>query len=113
MEEGEVDGKEMFVADQHAAELTEPGISAFGLPASLVAPQFPSILVFPLLVVLPVERDQLNASPFPSLPQRIGVVAAVGDYSLRCHGLPLRRGRDKQDECTKVVLKPWEEAFAA
>jgi len=80
MEEGTVNGKQMFVTDQHAAELTEPSVRAFDLPAPFVASQFPAILVSPLLVVLPVGRDQLDASPFPSLSQRIGVVTPVRDH---------------------------------
>lgn len=37
MEEGQVNGEEMVVADQDAAELTEPCIGTLDLPASFVA----------------------------------------------------------------------------
>lgn len=68
----------MLVANQQATELTELRIGALHNPAAHVSPQLPSILVAPLLVVLPVGRDQVDAAFLQSLPQRVGVVAAVG-----------------------------------
>jgi len=115
MEKGTVNGKQMFVANQHAAELTEPGIGAFDLPAPFVASQFPAILVSPLFVVLPVGCDQLDASAFPSLPQRIGVVTAVGDHALGFLPRPafaprdadlLERGVRKRNFCRRGAFQP-------
>lgn len=105
----------MFVTDQHAAELTEPSVGAFDLPASFAASQFPAILVPPLLVVLPVGRNQLDASPFPSFSQRVGVVAAVGDHSLWFLPRPafaprntdlFERGVRKRNFCRRGTFQP-------
>ena len=71
------------MTNQQSAELPEPGVGSFHDPAALVAPQLAPIFVAPLLVVLPVRRDQFDASLLQSLAQRIGVVAAVGDHALR------------------------------
>jgi hypothetical protein len=70
----------MFMANEQSAELSQPGVCAFDNPAPFVASQFSTIFVFPLLVVLPVRRDQLDAAPPLSLPQWIGVVAPVRDH---------------------------------
>jgi hypothetical protein len=115
MEEGEVKGEQMVVTDQYAAELTKPSISSFNLPASFVASQFPRILVTALFVVLPVLSDQVDASPFPSLPQRVGVVTAFGDHPLRLlPRLPLasrdadfvERGVRKRNFCRRGTFQP-------
>jgi len=115
MEEGAVDGKKMIVADQHAAELTEPGIGSLNLPASFVAPQFPPIFVFPRLVVLPIRSNQFDASPFPSLPQRVGIIAAISDHSLGFLPWPALRPRDtdffergirKRNFCRRGTFQP-------
>jgi hypothetical protein len=70
----------MFMANEQSAGLSQPGVGAFDNPAAFVASQFPTIFVFPLLVVLPVRRDKLDAAPPPSLPQWIGVVTPVRDH---------------------------------
>ena len=72
----------MVMTNQQTTELTKQRFAAFDDPAPLVASQFPAILVAPLLVVLPVGCNQFDASPFPSLPKRSGVVAAVCDHSV-------------------------------
>jgi hypothetical protein len=69
MEEGTVDGKQMFVTDQHAAELTEPSVGAFNLPAPFVASQFPAILVSPFFVDSEAEPtcETSSTSHFPKM----------------------------------------------
>jgi hypothetical protein len=115
MEEGEVDGKEMFVADQHAAELTKPSVGAFDLPASFVASQFPAILIFPHLVVVPIGSNQFDAALFPSFPQWIGVIPTVGDYPLGLLSRPafgpgdadfVERGVRKRNFCRRGTFQP-------
>ncbi len=71
----------MLMANQQAAKLSEPCIGSFHNPAPEVAPEFASIFVKPFLVVLAVGHNQLDASLVQSLPQGIGVVAAVSDYA--------------------------------
>ena len=71
----------MLMADQQAAELTEPGVGSLHNPAALITPQFAAIFVAPSLVVLPVGRNQFNPSLFQALTQGVGVVAAVGDHA--------------------------------
>jgi len=94
MEEGQVDAEPMLVTNQYAPELPQPSVGAFDLPAPFAASQFPAILISPLLVVFPVGCDQLDASPFPSLPQWIGIVAAVSDHSFRLLPRPAFGSRD-------------------
>ncbi len=52
----------MLMTNQQPAELAEPGVGSLHDPAALITPQFASIFVAPLLVVLPVRRDQFDAS---------------------------------------------------
>jgi hypothetical protein len=73
----------MFMANQQASELAEPGVGSLHNPAALITPQFAPIFVAPSLVVFAVGRNQFNPSLFQSLTQWVGVVGAVGDYALR------------------------------
>jgi len=72
----------MLMTNQQPAELTEPGVGSLHNPAALVTPQLASVFIAPLPVVLPVGRNQFDASPFQPLAQRVGVIAPVGDYAL-------------------------------
>jgi hypothetical protein len=78
----------MFMANQQPAELSQPRMGGFDDPAPFVAAQFAAILVPPLLVVLPIGRNQFDPSPLPSLAQRVGVVTPVGDHPLRLLSRP-------------------------
>jgi hypothetical protein len=71
------------MSNQQSSKLTEPGVRAFNDPASFVAPQLATIFVLPQLVVGAVGHDQLDAAFGESFAQRVGVVGAVCDYSLR------------------------------
>ena len=73
----------MLMTNQQAAKLAEPGVGSFHDPAAPITPQFAPIFVAPLLIVLPVRRDQFNASLLQPLTQRVRIVAAVGDHPLR------------------------------
>jgi hypothetical protein len=72
----------MFMTDEQSSELSQPGIPAFDNSAPFVASQLPTIFVSPLLFVVPVRRDQLDAASLPSLPQWIGIVHPVDDHPL-------------------------------
>ena len=71
------------MTNQQAAELTEPGIGPLHDPAALVASQFASVFTAPVLVVLSIRHDQLDAAAAQSLAQRIGVVAAISNHAFR------------------------------
>jgi len=105
----------MLVADQQSAELTEPGIGSLHDPTSLIAAQFAPIFVSPMRVVLSVRRDQFDATLLQALPQRVGVVAAVGDYTLGLLPWPSLRARDmdfgergfrKRNFCRRGTFQP-------
>jgi len=75
----------MFVTDQQSAELSQPSVGAFDLPAPFVASQTPAIFLSPLDVVLLVGRDQLEATPFHrsrsgSESQPRSVITRLGFY---------------------------------
>lgn len=69
--------------NQESSELTEPSVGPLDDPAALVAAQFPSVLVTPLLVVLSIWCDQFDASLLQSFAQGVRVVSAVGDHPFR------------------------------
>ena len=73
----------MFMTNQQAAELTESSIGPLHDPAALVASQFASVFIAPVLVVLSIRHDQLDAPAAQSLVQRIGVVAAISNHAFR------------------------------
>ena len=70
------------MANQQPAELAEPCVGAFDDPASLIAPELPAVFVFSLLVVVSVRDDEVDAALGQPLPERVGVVGAVGDHAL-------------------------------
>src|ERR1700756_3373637 len=73
----------MLMTDQQASELAKPGVGSFDNPTPLVAAQFAPIFVTPLLIVLPVRHDQLDAAFLQSLAQRIRIVGGVGNHPFR------------------------------
>ena len=73
----------MLMTDQQSSELAKPGVGSFDDPAPLVAAQFAPIFVTPLLIVLPVRRDQLDAAFLQSLAQRIRIVGGIGNHPFR------------------------------
>ncbi len=72
----------MLMSNQQSAELTEPCVGSLYNPAAKITPQFAPIFVAPCLVVLPVGRNQFDATLFQPLPQRIRIVSPVCDYAL-------------------------------
>jgi len=86
------------MANEPSAEQAQPVVGSLDLSAAFVTAQFSAVLVQPLFVVLPVGCNQLDAPPFPSFPQQVGVVASVGDHSLRL--LP------------RTAFGPWDADFS-
>jgi len=72
----------MLMANQQSAELTKPCVRPLYDPTAFISSEFPSIFVAPCFVVLSIGNDEINAALFESLPQRIRIVSAVGDYAL-------------------------------
>jgi len=79
MKEPSINGQRAVVAHHQAAEVAAPGERAFHGPSSPVTPQRPTVLRWRLATILAMRGDQLDAAPGQSLPQRVTVVAAVGD----------------------------------
>ena len=73
----------MLMAHQQSAELAEPGVGSFDDPTPLVAPKFSAILKPSLLAIVPVGRDQLDATLLQSLAQRVRIIGGVGNYPFR------------------------------
>jgi hypothetical protein len=105
----------MVVTDQNAAELTEPCVGALNLPPSFVASQFSSVFISLLQTVVPVRCNQFDTSPFPPLPQRIGIITAIGDHPLGVLSRPafasrnadlVERGVRKRNFCRRGTFQP-------
>ena len=71
------------MADEESTELTEPRVGAFYDPASLVAPELAPVFVAPVLAVLAIRNDEVDAPFLEPFAQRIGVVGAVRDHAFR------------------------------
>ena len=104
----------MFMTNQQPAKLAEPGVGSFHDSAALITPQFAPIFVAPFLIVLPVRRDQFNASLLQPLPQRVRIVAAVGDYAFRFLPRPaFRRGTRTSASVASASLTSAGEALSS
>src|SRR3990172_8148634 len=69
-------------------EVVEPGEGALDFPAPPIAPQLAAVLVRLVSFIPAVRHNQLDAAASQPPPQRIAVVAAIGDDSLRSHPRP-------------------------
>ena len=104
----------MLMTNQQPAKLAEPGVGSFHDPAALITSQFAPVLVAPLLVVLPVRRDQFNASFLQPLTQRVRIVAAVGDYAFRLLSRrPFGRGTRTSASVASASLTSLGEALSS
>jgi hypothetical protein len=83
VKEGVVDGEQMFMTNQQAAKLSEPRIGSLHYPPAFVAAEFAAVFIAPSLVVLPVGRNQFDATLFEPLAQRIGIITTIGYDALR------------------------------
>ncbi len=82
------------MADEESAELPEPCVGPFDDPSAFVAPELSAIFIFSLLVVFAIRNDEVDASLFEPLTQRVGVVGAVGDHPFRLLPRPAFGARD-------------------
>ena len=88
MEEALIDAQQAVVTHCEATEVAEPGIGAFDFPATLVAPQLASIVKRLLSFVPTVGSNQLDTALLQPLPQRIAVVAFIGNDAPRFRPWP-------------------------
>ena len=103
------------MTNEESTELTEPCVSSFDDPSPFIAPELASILVSPELAILAIRNDEVDASLPESLPQRVGVVGAVGDHALRLLPRPAfgpgdfdfgERGFRKRNFCRRGTFQP-------
>ena len=83
MKESLVNLQRSIVTHDQAAEVSQPGEGAFHCPAPPVSPQRPTVLRRWPAPILAMRGDQLDAAPGQLSPQRITVVASVGNQALR------------------------------
>lgn len=103
------------MANEESAELTEPGVRALDDPATFVSSEFPAVFVSPVLAVVAVWDDEVDASLLEPFTQRIRVVGAVGDHPFRLlsrsafgardFDLP-ERGFRKRNFCRRGTFQP-------
>jgi hypothetical protein len=105
----------MLMTNQQAAELPEPRVGSLHDPAAEVTPQLAAVFILPLLAGRAVRHNQLDASLFQPLAQRIGIIAAVGNHSLRLLPRPAlrpgdadfgERGLRKRNFCRRGTFQP-------
>lgn len=79
MEEGLINPQRAVIAHDQAPEIAEPSEGAFDGPAPFVTPQRPAVLCRRLAPILAVRSNQLDPTPGQLFPQRVAVVAAIGN----------------------------------
>ena len=79
MEESLKHGKDAVIAHLDAAEVLQPGVGALDFPALAVSAQLAFVLEAAVADVVSVGNNQLRTLPFQSRPQRIGVIAPIGN----------------------------------
>jgi hypothetical protein len=72
----------MFMTNQQSAKLSQPSVGSFHNPATFIAPQLPSIFVASVLVIVTVRHNQIDAAFSEPLPQGVGIVGSIGNYTL-------------------------------
>jgi hypothetical protein len=83
MKKSFIDCDRAVVANDQSTEVAEPGEGAFHLPAASVAAQRSAILRARLASIPAMRGDQFDALRRQSLAQRIAVVGAIRNHSLR------------------------------
>jgi hypothetical protein len=93
MEKALIDAQQAVVTNSQPPVVAEPGVGAFDFPASAVSPQLASVIESLVLFVPAVGSNQLDAALFHSSPQRIAIVAFVGNDALRFVAWPAAPSR--------------------
>ncbi len=82
------------MAHEESSELSEPCVGSFNDPAALVASELSPVFVTPVLAVVAVRHNEIDAALLQPLTQRVGVVGAVGDHTFRLLSWAASRARD-------------------
>ena len=77
--------QDAVLADLEASKITEPSKGPLDFPAPPVAPQLATVLVQRLLVVAAIRDNQVDATSPQPPPQRVAVIAPVGNNPLGPH----------------------------
>jgi hypothetical protein len=88
MEKALIDAQQAVVTNCQSAKVTEPGVRPFDFPAAFIAPQLASIVKGFFVFVPAVGSNQLDPALFHASPQRIAVVAFIGNDALRFGAWP-------------------------
>src|SRR3990172_4279967 len=75
-----VDGERAVIAHDQSSEVAEPGDAAFDDPTLPVAPQHTPVLGCRPVPVGTVGGNQSNAAAPQLFPQRVAVIALVGNH---------------------------------
>jgi hypothetical protein len=74
---------DMLITDSNPAEVLQPGIQSFNLPATLIAPQLAPILSCGFDAIATMRSDHFNALRQELCVQRIAVICPISDQALR------------------------------
>ena len=109
-----INSDQSLVANEYAPERLQPGVGTLDDPAMTIPPQFSSILMRRLPVVLAFGNDRVNATSSQHRSGRVRVIAPVPDKPLRrsflnsikrrFQELHLRRGRRVQVKSERSTL---------
>jgi hypothetical protein len=72
----------VFISRDETAEVVQPRVGAFNNPAPAVAAQATAILI-PVLAILQMRDDQVDAAPLETLPEFPAVICAIRHDALR------------------------------
>ena len=83
MKESLIDGDGAIVANDQTTKVAEPGKGAFDFPTTPIPAQRSAVLGARFAAIPSMRRDQFDASCRQPLAQRIAVVGAIGNHTLR------------------------------
>jgi hypothetical protein len=83
MKESLIDHNVAVPADDQAARIAQPRKRSLYFISPLIPPHFASIVILAFLVIAAVGTNQFNSTFGQAFPQRVAVIASVGDQSIR------------------------------
>ena len=82
MEERVINDNIAIPANDKSAIISQPRKSPLDLIATFISPEFASVIILAPLVISAIWTNQFNTSAGQTLPQRVAVIAPVGNQSL-------------------------------